>query len=430
MARVALLTTGTHGDVVPYLGLGQRLTAAGHTVTVGTTGRFASMVTSAGLAFHELPSSDPREVAATEQGQSASRAGFRGTLSATRTAADIMRRPVPAMIAAASQADVVLCTAATSLLAAPIAEAHRLPCVALALQPTEPTRCHGPIMLGGRNLGGWLNRAVPRLFIRLGTRAFTGLIRSVRDQLNLPAVPALGYRPQDLTVLHGISPTVYPRPTDWRPGVDVVGYWWPPQVASDWQPDPALADFLDRGPAPVYIGFGSMGAGHGQRLSKAIQRALHLTGQRAIVSRGWADLAVDAPNVLMVDDVPHQWLFPRVAAVVHHAGAGTTAAGLRAGVPTIPVPFGYDQPFWARRLTDLGVAPHALPGKKLQGNRLADAIRAALDNPTHRDTATDIANHLRDEDGYAPVIETVNNSALANLQPTAHKPNPEEKRHR
>lgn len=415
MARVVLFTAGTHGDVVPYLGLGRSLTAAGHTVTIAATARFASMVSSAGLAFHELPISDPREVAATEQGQAASRAGFRGMLSATRTAAELMRRPVPAMITAVKEADVVLCTAATSLLAAPIAEAHGLPCVALTLQPTEPTRCHGPALLGGRNLGSWLNKAVPTMFIRLGMRAFAGLIRSVRDDLGLPPAPAPGYRPHELTVLHGISPTVYPRPSDWRAGVDVVGYWWPPELAGDWEPDPALVSFLDCGPAPVYIGFGSMGVGHGERLSEAIRQALQATGQRGIVARGWADLAVDDPNVLMVDDVPHQWLFPRVETVVHHAGAGTTAAALRAGVPTIPVPFGYDQPFWARRLTDLGVAPRALPGKKLADDRLADAMRAALDNPDHRAAATKIADQLRDEDGYAPVVEIVNDLATANL---------------
>lgn len=407
MARLVILTAGTYGDVVPYAGLGRRLAAAGHEVTLATTARFAGVVTEAGLAFHELPSSDPRELAAGKEGQAAARGGLRGMTSATRTAAEVMRRPVPAMIEAVAHADVVLCTAATSLLAAPMAEARRLPCLVLTLQPTEPTRTHGPVLLGGRNLGGWLNRAVPNLFVRLGFRIFAGLIRDVRGELGLPPVPASGYAPGELTVLYGISPTVYPRPPDLRDGVDVAGYWWRAPSAADWEPDPALAGFLAAGPPPVYVGFGSMGAGDGRRLSAEVSAALRSAGCRAVVARGWAELDIDGPDVLMVDDVPHDWLFSRVAAVVHHAGAGTTAAGLRAGRPAVGVPFGYDQPFWARRLVDLGVAPRSLPAKRLGGSELGAAIATAVGDPSYGRAAAAIASCLETEDGAARVLRLV-----------------------
>lgn len=407
MARVAILTAGTDGDVVPYLGLGQRLSVTGHDVTIATADRFADAVTHAGLTFHELPISDPRAVAATERGRTASHAGLRGMVSAVRAASEILRRPIPAMIEVAETADVVLCTAATSVLAAPIAEARGLPCVVLTLQPIEPTRTHGVVMLGGADLGGPLNRAVPALFARVGLRFFAGVVAELRAQLGLPSTPDPAYRPGRLTVLHGISPTVYPRPADWRAGVDVVGYWWPPVLADDWEPDPALADFLDDGPAPVYLGFGSMGAGDGPRLSRVIRRALDLTGHRAVVARGWAELAVEGPDVLVVDEVTHQWLFPRVAAVVHHAGAGTTAAGLRAGVPAVPVPFGHDQPFWARRLADLGVAPRALPARRVTGEALATAIDDAVGDPAYRHAAATLAGRLNREDGAARVLDVV-----------------------
>jgi UDP:flavonoid glycosyltransferase YjiC (YdhE family) len=410
MVRILILTAGTHGDVVPFLGLGQRLAAAGHEITVGATARFEPAVIAAGLGFHELPISDPREVAASEEGRAGTRAGMKGMLAATRTAAELMRRPLPAMIEAAAYADVVLATTATSLLATPIAEARGVPCLVLTLQPTEPTRTHGPVLLGGRNLGPWLNVAVPRRFIRLGMKMFAGLIRDVRGELGLAAEPSAGYRPEELTVLHGISPTVYPRPADWRPGVDVVGYWWPPTVAEDWTPDPALAEFLERGPAPIYVGFGSMGVTRTEQLSEVVREAVRLTGRRAIVSRGWADLAVEGPEILAVDDVPHGWLFPRVAAVVHHAGAGTTAAGLRAGVPVVPVPFAYDQPFWGRRLRELGVASEVIPAKRLTAVRLAAAIDAA---PDRRPAAAGLAQRIAAEDGAARVLELIETGALA-----------------
>ena len=406
MARVVVLTAGSQGDVAPFLGLGQRLTEAGHRVTIATTARFAPMVAAAGLLFHELPSSDPREVAASEEGKAATRAGVRGMLATTRTAAAVMRRPIPAMIDAVADADVVLCTPVTSLLATPIAEARRAGLVVLTLQPTEPTRRHGPLVLGGRNLGGRLNLAAAKLLARLGIRMFTGLVRELRSDLGLSRAPGAGYQPGELRVLHGISPSVYPRPADWRAGAEVVGYWWPPAPAAGWEPTPALAEFLDRGPKPVYIGFGSMGFHHADRIGSAVSQALRLTGRRAIVSRGWAEIDIEGPDVLTIDDVPHQWLFPRVAAVVHHAGAGTTAAGLRAGVPAVPVPFAYDQPFWAHRLVDLGVAPHAVPAKHLTPKRLATAINAATD-PTHLDAATATARRLADEDGARRVLELI-----------------------
>lgn len=421
MARIVVVTMGTYGDVVPYLGLGQRLTAAGHVVTVATVARFAETVTSAGLAFHELPAADPREVAASAQGRSAARGGLRGMLSATRTAAEIMRRPVPAMISAIAASDIVLSTS-TSLLAAPIAEAHKRPLAALALQPVVPTRTHGPALLGGRNLGPWLNKAVPALFTRLGMRAFAGLIRDVRAELDLPATPAPGYRDDQLTLLHGISPTVYPRPSDWRPGADVVGYWWPPALPDSWEPEPALVEFFARGPAPIYIGFGSMGTDRAEQVAATLSKTLHATGHRAIVSRGWADLRVAGPDVLTIDDVPHSWLFPRVAAVVHHAGAGTTAAGLRAGVPVVPVPFAYDQHFWARRLVELGVAPRALPARSLKAKQLAGVLHEALTNPTYRQTAATIADDIAAEDGTGRVIDLIEQVETVAPRGTPHDP--------
>lgn len=406
MARILIVTAGTYGDVVPFVGLGQRLSRAGHRVTIGAPARFESTVIAGGSAFHELPITDPREVAATKEGQAASRTGSKGMRLATKTAADFLRKPIPAMISASQEADVVLATPATSLVAAPIAEARELPCVVLALQPTEPTSTHGPVLLGGRNLGPWLNVAIPRRFIRFGMRMFAGLIRDVRAELGLSEEPAPGYRPGELTVLHGISPTVYPRPTDWREGIDVVGYWRPAPPPADWTADPALTDFLADGPKPVYIGFGSMGTKQAGRLSDAVAGAVRRSGVRAIVSRGWADLEIDSPEVLLVDDVPHEWLFPQVAAVVHHAGAGTTAAGLRAGVPAVPVPFFADQPFWARRLHDLGVAPAVISAKRLTAERLASALKAAT-SPDLTPVAARLACAIEAEDGAVRVTEVI-----------------------
>src|SRR5690606_34299463 len=170
-------------------------------------------------------------------------------------------------------------------------------------------------------------------------------------------------------ILHGYSPAVLPRPADWRPGLEVVGYWWPAPVP--WEPPGRLVDFLAAGPPPVLVGFGSMAGGHGAQLLPLVLAALRAAGVRGILQAGRAGLGADGPDlgpdVIAIGDAPHEWLLPRVAAVVHHAGAGTTGSTLRAGVPSVPTPVFADQPLWSKRLVELGCAPPA--GRRPGGSR-------------------------------------------------------------
>lgn len=157
------------------------------------------------------------------------------------------------------------------------------------------------------------------------------------------------------------------------------------------------------GPPPVYVGFGSMGSRNPEETADLILDALARAGQRGIIHAGWGGLRrVDLPDsVLMVDGVPFSWLFPRVAAVVHHGGAGTTSAGLRAGGPSVVVPFFGDQPFWGQRVADLGAGPAPIPRKKLTAERLAEAIRAAVTDEAMRQRAADLGAKIQAEDGIA-----------------------------
>jgi UDP:flavonoid glycosyltransferase YjiC (YdhE family) len=156
----------------------------------------------------------------------------------------------------------------------------------------------------------------------------------------------------------------------------------------------------------VFIGFGSMTPNH-ERLHEVVAAAVTRAGVRAVVQSGWAELGPTGDDILVVGDLPHDWLFPRTAAVVHHAGAGTTGAGLRAGVPAVPVPVLVDQPFWADRLHRLGVAPDPLPLHELTADTLADALRCCLDRPGYRDRATELAHRIRADDGPAVVLSLI-----------------------
>jgi sterol 3beta-glucosyltransferase len=144
-----------------------------------------------------------------------------------------------------------------------------------------------------------------------------------------------------------------------------------------------------------------------ERLHDVVAAAVKRAGVRAVVQSGWAGLGPAGDDILVVDDLPHDWLFPRTAAVVHHAGAGTTGAGLRAGVPAVPVPVLVDQPFWADRLHRLGVAPRPLPMHELTAETLTDALRTCLDRSSYRDRATELARRISAEDGPAGVLSLV-----------------------
>jgi UDP:flavonoid glycosyltransferase YjiC (YdhE family) len=186
----------------------------------------------------------------------------------------------------------------------------------------------------------------------------------------------------------------------------VTGYWFldPPAL---WKPPAALVDFLQAGPPPVYVGFGSLPATSAEETTRLVVSALALSKQRGILLSGWGGLQqANVPDtVLMVESIPHSWLFPQMAAIVHHGGAGTTAASLRAGVPSMLIPFGIDQHFWAQRIVDLGVGPPPIPRGKLTSSGLAQAILAAVGDQDMRARAAKLGEHVRTEDGIGQAVE-------------------------
>ena len=230
--------------------------------------------------------------------------------------------------------------------------------------------------------------------------------------LNTPAAPLLGpydsKSTQNMPILYGFSPAVIPAPADWKGNTHITGYWFV-EEADTWQPPAALLDFLQSGSPPVYIGFGSMSNRNPEETADVVIQAMALTDQRAILLSGWGGLQKsDLPgSIFMIDSIPHSWLFPRVAAVVHHGGASTTAAGLKAGVPSVIIPFFGDQPFWGQRVADLGVGPKPIPRKKLTAEKLANAIREVITNEDMRQRAAKLGKQIQAEDGIASAVTII-----------------------
>jgi sterol 3beta-glucosyltransferase len=307
--------------------------------------------------------------------------------------------------AAAAGTDILLTAFGPAPLSRLVADGFGIPSLGVYLAPGVPTREFPP---PGWPATGQLspadNLAAGRELLARTGSLYADALRQLRARLDLPTATAPS-PPGDWPICHGFSPAVVPRPGDWPDTAHVTGYWWPARPPR-WQPPDQLVDFLAAGPPPVFVGFGSMTPTH-ERLHDIVAAAVERAGVRAVVQSGWAGLRPAGDDILLVGDLPHDWLFPRMAAVVHHAGAGTTGAGLRAGVPAVAVPVLLDQPFWADRLHRLGVAPRPLPLHELTTGTLADALRSCLDRPTYRNRATELARRIRADDGPAVVLSLI-----------------------
>ncbi|HZG90751.1 MAG TPA: glycosyltransferase, partial [Pseudonocardia sp.] len=315
-----------------------------------------------------------------------------------------------AALSAAPGAEVVL-TNAISPYGHDIAESLGVPSAEALLQPLRPSAGYPPMIASGRDLGPLGNRLAGHLARRVRT-PYDPAGDRVRAELGLPPESRrAGRRRRRVPVHHGVSPAVLPRPADWPPELTLDGFWWPHDPA-DWTPPASLTGFLDDGPAPVVVTLGSVPAG--SAAVAAVAGALDATRARAVLQgaelRGIA-ARLDGPDVLHVGDVPHSWLLPRAAAVVHQAGAGVTSAALRAGVPSVPVPVHTDQPFWARRLVALDAGTAPIPMQGIDADRLAAAITTAVSSPRLRDGARAVRDAMTDEDGTLPLRTWVNRLA-------------------
>ncbi|MFD8142841.1 glycosyltransferase [Streptomyces sp. NPDC059708] len=409
------MTAGSRGDVAPYTGLAAGLVRAGHEVTLVAHAVFAPLVAGSGVRFLAA-AGDPEAELRSARGRALhrSRTGAVKLLRAVTLARRIAPEMTPTMVRAAREADVVLAAGTVAPLAHAIAEGLGRPSMGLFLQPLHGTRAFPPPMLAARSLGPLGNRIGGDAVTAAVDHVFTRAARTLAAEHGLPARGLSAARRarerQGWPVWHGFSELVVPRPRDWRPGLEVCGYWWPHEAGGRLPEE--LEEFLDAGPAPVYVGLGSATTPDPRRVSAHVVAALRAAGLRGVIQRGWAGLAVTGrDDVITIGEVPHSLLFPRMAAVVHHAGAGTTAAALRAGVPCVPVPVQFDAHFWAARLVALGTAPEAVPLRRLDSATLGSALRRAVTDPWHRERARHLADRLAAEDGVARVAASLDGLA-------------------
>ena len=420
-APIVIFTIGTQGDIRPCVALGQGLQRSGYPVRIATSPNFAEMVRQAGLEFYPL-TADFQSMLESDRSITDQGLNLRAMARIFRDRyAEWAAHWVHEGLAAADGARLLIGVSNSTLLAKALSEALGIPFAIARLQPLTPSRRLPPMVLSGARdkLPGLLSLGAHHLLFQMVWGVMRPAINDVvRPQLGLRRYSPLGpylFR-SDLhaaKVINGFSTHVLPRPADWPDSSLVTGYWFLDEP--QWRPPEALYEFLAAGPKPIYVGFGSMVSSNATSFTEVVLDAVKRSGQRAVLATGWGGLDHEgigqSERVFFVRHAPHDWLFDRVAAAVHHGGAGTTAAAVRAGIPSVIVPFYGDQPFWARCLHRKGVAPPAMGRKGLSSDAMAGALKAAQ-HPAMVERAFELGCAVRAEDGVGEALRCLHGWGL------------------
>ncbi|XP_028773067.1 sterol 3-beta-glucosyltransferase UGT80A2 [Neltuma alba] len=411
--QIVMLIVGTRGDVQPFIAIGKRLQDYGHRVRLATHSNFKEFVLTAGLEFYPL-GGDPKVLA----GYMVKNKGF---LPSGPSDIPIQRNQIKeivnSLLPACKEPDIDsgVSFKADAIIANPpayghthVAEALKIPIHIFFTMPWTPTsEFPHPLSRVKQQAGYRLSYQIVDSLIWLGIRDMINDLRKKKLKLR-PVTYLSGSQGSDTDVPHAYiwSPHLVPKPKDWGPKIDVVGFCFL-DLASNYEPPESLVKWLEAGDKPIYIGFGSLPVEGPEKMTQIIVQALEKTGQRGIINKGWGglgNLSEPKDSIYLLDNVPHDWLFLRCKAVVHHGGAGTTAAGLKAACPTTIVPFFGDQPFWGDRVHAKGVGPAPIPVDEFSLPKLVDAINYMLDSQV-KERAVELAKAMENEDGVAGAVK-------------------------
>lgn len=415
--RILIATIGTRGDVQPYVALGQSLKKAGHDVSMCTCEHFEPFIRENELDYSYV-NNDLIDFMHTKEGKIilGNAGNFWQTMGSVASIipklGKLQERQMADVWQAARETSPDLIVYHPKSIGAPdFAEKLGVPCMLAFWLPLYVKTKNFPAM-GFPDLPlGPGYRRLTYTCIRMVLSVMSRKVRKWRTRNGLsPNSPGFKMRLPDggsIPVLHGFSRYVIPRPEDWPESATVTGYWYLNQ-ADKWNPPLSLLNFLENGESPLYFGFGSIFGRDPKRVTRIILEAIRRTGVRAILAQGWGGLELletaTSDSVMYIKDAPHEWLFPKVRAVVHHGGCGTTAAGLQAGKPSLICPFFGDQPFWGRRLEELGVGTSPLPQHKITVERLCKEIDTIMNDEMIHRKADALSSKIRKENGTTNAV--------------------------
>ncbi len=407
--RFTMICIGSMGDVKPYVLLGSQLQKRGHDVGICAFNEFEALITENGMRFLPL-SGDVRAFMS-----SVMKPGTKG-VTYLKQVRDILRDILEFFLrdlqAACEDADVVVATFFGQIIQS-IAEKKDIPFIKTHYYPMDPNDITPISSAPGLRAGKvWYRASYSLAYLLISTLELYYLTNWRKTQgmrpRRLETTPCNDMNGHRVPVLYAMSPLLMPRPVKWDEHIHMTGFWLD-DTTSDYQPSPELEAFLAVEPKPVYIGFGSMTSGDMGQTLAIVQEAIKRSGVRAVIATGWgaADPAASENTFVVKGYVPHDWLFTHVSAVVHHGGAGTTAAGLCAGCPTLVIPFGGDQPFWAMRVRMLGLGPTPITREQLTVSKLTRALQKLTSIKSYRIAAAELGDRLRMEHGVEKAADII-----------------------
>jgi sterol 3beta-glucosyltransferase len=406
--KITLLTYGSRGDVQPFLALAVGLKKAGHTVNLAAPHRFGDFVSAYEVPFVPL-AGDPEVIS--QRLNDAGANPIRMVRAMSAYIFSIVDQVVRQAFAACDDADLIVHSFLFTTGGHSLARKLGIPDISVQTFPIfAPTHAFPPVSMPDlppgflSYFGHWLHT---QIFWQGGKLGFKQLRKAHPEIFDIDL--CWPFIVDDIRIttplLLACSPTVIPRPDDWsEPHIHIPGYFFL-DTPDTYQPPAALTDFLADGEPPVCVTFGSMIHRDAERIYRAVSDTIAQTGNRAVILIGWGGLQENPlpEDIFVAESVPHDWLFPRCKAVIHHGGAGTTAAGLRAGIPNIVVSFAADQPFWGKRVHAIGAGPRPIPVRKLTADRLSAALVEA-NGEAIRNGAQAAGRALRMEAGVGQTV--------------------------
>jgi len=370
--KLIVASYGTEGDARPFAALCRGLMDAGHQTRLLADGATLGSAQALGVPTTAL-AGDIRGTLSSDHaiaGVVAKGGGFNDTARAlAKIANENAESWLRTLIEAGEDCDAILVAGLAAFVGLSAAEYLGAKGIGSGMIPITPSAAFPSPFLPPKWVPRLLNRASHRFVNAMLWKAFRNKTNAARAMFKLPPRQKVW---TDHPMVYGISPSLLPAPVDWPANAHLCGQWLAPSPA--WVPPQALANFLAAGEAPVYIGFGSMTGFDNTRLLNALIEAM--SGRRALFHPGWSGIDPNAlpGNFFAIGDTPHDWLFPRTSAVIHHGGSGTSHSAARAGVPSIVTPFAGDQFFWAERLRLAGVAPASIDGRRPTAEAFAKAL--------------------------------------------------------
>jgi len=420
--RITMICIGSTGDVRPYIVLGRELKARGHEITICAFHNFESAVLKEGLRFKPINGDVKALMANLMDGST----GVSFLKQVRDSLVDIIDPFLADLDAACEGAEAIIGTYLGQIFQS-LAEVRRIPYIQTHYFPMDKNPETPITSAPGQRVGKAWNLASYQLGYFIVSVMEKYYLADWREKngmspRKLEGAPKYELNGHTIPVLYAISPLVMPRPSTWGENIHMTGFWRDYRDI-EFEPSPELSAFLEAGEKPIYVGFGSMTSGDMGETLGIVLEAVRQSGVRAILSKGWGGQAIpEDPNVFVADFVPHDWLFQHVAGVVHHGGAGTTAAGIQAGCPTLVIPFGGDQPFWASRVKELGIGPKAIPRDKLTVSKLSKAFTDLTTTKKYRVAARELGERLRMEQGHVIAANIVEHELRKWLREEGREP--------